>query len=51
MHLACHYWGRSGLSQSVIGGIEMVLWDLLGKVLGSPVHSLLGGAVHRFIPV
>lgn len=50
-YLACRYWGRFGLSQSVIGGIEMALWDLKGKHQGLPVHSLLGGPCHESIQV
>ncbi|QDS98825.1 mandelate racemase/muconate lactonizing enzyme family protein [Adhaeretor mobilis] len=49
MRLASYYWGRMGLSQSVIGGIEMALWDLRGKQLGLPVHELLGGKAHEAI--
>ncbi len=26
-------------------GVEMALWDLLGKALDAPVHQLLGGAI------
>lgn len=26
-----------------VGGIEMALWDLAGKILGAPVSTLLGG--------
>ena len=33
LRLASYYWGRMGLTQSVIGGIEMALWDLKGKLL------------------
>jgi galactonate dehydratase len=29
---------------SALAGIDQALWDIKGKVLGAPVHSLLGGA-------
>ena len=35
---------------SAIAGIDQALWDIKGKVLGAPVHELLGGLV-RFEPV
>jgi L-alanine-DL-glutamate epimerase-like enolase superfamily enzyme len=35
--------GRRGLSISAIGGIDIALWDILGKSLGVPVWQLLGG--------
>ena len=47
----CYYWGRFGLAQSVVGAIEMALWDLMGKTLNLPVHALLGGALHDRLPV
>lgn len=34
---------------SAISGIDMALWDLLGKRLGVPVYQLLGGAVRERI--
>ncbi len=37
-------WGRRGLSASVLGGIDIALWDLKGKALGVPVYQLAGGA-------
>ena len=30
----------------VLTGIELALWDLIGKATGEPLHHLLGGAVH-----
>jgi L-alanine-DL-glutamate epimerase-like enolase superfamily enzyme len=35
--------GRRGLSVSGIAGVDLALWDLLGKSLGAPVWRLLGG--------
>ena len=29
----------------VLAGLEMALWDVMGKAAGLPVHALLGGAV------
>jgi L-rhamnonate dehydratase len=37
--------GRRGALICAIGAIDMALWDLKGKALGVPVHTLLGGAV------
>lgn len=39
------FWGMSGgiLVFSIISAIDNALWDLKGKVLGVPVHELLGG--------
>ena len=42
------YSGRPDLSLvSVLSGIELALWDLIGKAAGRPVHDLLGGRVHE----
>ncbi len=30
---------------SAVSAIEIALWDLLGKEVGKPVHTLLGGAI------
>ncbi|HRI17558.1 MAG TPA: mandelate racemase/muconate lactonizing enzyme family protein, partial [Burkholderiaceae bacterium] len=35
--------GRRGISISALSGIDIALWDLLGKSLGVPVWQLLGG--------
>jgi galactonate dehydratase len=36
---------------SALGGIEIALWDLLGKAGGQPVHRLLGGRVRDRVKV
>ena len=41
--------GRKGLSLVAISVVDIALWDLKGKILGLPVHRLLGGG-KRFIP-
>lgn len=38
-------------SEEAKAGIEMALWDILGKSLGAPVYRLLGGKVRDRIPL
>ena len=33
-----------------MSGIEIALWDIVGKATGKPVHTLLGGARRERIP-
>lgn len=33
----------------IMAGLEMALWDVLGKAADRPVHALLGGAEHKDI--
>ena len=37
--------GAKGSVIEAISGIDIALWDILGKVRGAPVHELLGGAL------
>ena len=50
MYRCGNFWCRVGLGVIVINGIEAALWDLKGKLLGLPVHALLGGAKHARLP-
>jgi len=38
------YWRPSLILYSAISGLEMAMWDILGKSLNVPVYTLLGGA-------
>lgn len=38
------FWqGRGGAVEHTISGLDIALWDLMGKALGQPVSRLLGG--------
>ena len=39
-----YYYGRSGPVIHVMSGIDMAIWDIMGKAVGKPVHKLLGGS-------
>ncbi len=39
-----YYYGRSGPVMHVMSGIDMAIWDIMGKAAGKPVHKLLGGS-------
>ncbi len=42
--------GRRGVTISAISGVDMALWDLLGRSLDVPVWQLLGGRCHERLP-
>ena len=35
---------------TAISGVEIALWDLVGKACGQPVYKLLGGRCHERLP-
>jgi D-galactarolactone cycloisomerase len=43
LHQNTFWQGRGGAITHTISGIDIALWDLLGKVTGQPVGRLLGG--------
>jgi L-rhamnonate dehydratase len=45
MYFSTQYYGRKGLVVNAISGVDLALWDLLGKLRGEPVYHLLGGPV------
>ncbi len=45
-----HFWHGNGIVRgTAISGIDVALWDILGKVHGVPVHQLWGGPVRDYI--
>lgn len=50
MYESTDYVGRRGLMMHAIGGVDLALWDLRGKIEGKPIHALLGGARRDRVP-
>ncbi len=41
-----YYGGNHGMTTHAITGVEMAMWDLIGKITNQPVHKILGGGSH-----
>lgn len=44
---ATHMWGRRGIETYAVSGVDIALWDLLGKISNQPLYRLLGAAKSR----
>jgi D-galactarolactone cycloisomerase len=44
---ATHMWGRRGVETYAVSGVDIALWDLLGKIAGLPLYQLLGASKSR----
>ncbi len=44
-----HY-GQKGVAINAISGVDLALWDIVGKALDVPVYKLLGGEVRERTP-
>lgn len=45
-----HFWHGNGIVRgTAISGIDLALWDIMGKVHGVPCHKLWGGPVRDYV--
>lgn len=45
-----HFWHGNGVVRgTAISGIDLALWDIMGKHLGVPCHKLWGGPVRDYV--
>jgi L-alanine-DL-glutamate epimerase-like enolase superfamily enzyme len=51
MYKGSIYYGRRGAAIAAISGVDIALWDLIGKAEGKPVNALLRGKFRDQVPV
>jgi L-alanine-DL-glutamate epimerase-like enolase superfamily enzyme len=51
LYLQTEWFGRSGIVMFALSGVDIALWDLMGKALGISVSRLLGGRFREEVKV
>lgn len=44
MYFVSTFYGRRGATVQAMSGIDIALWDIMGKAVGKPIYQLLGGS-------
>jgi D-arabinonate dehydratase len=47
LYMATLRYGRRGVAIAAISGVDIALWDIMGKRAGKPIYKLLGGYKKR----
>ncbi|HBC26403.1 MAG TPA: mandelate racemase/muconate lactonizing enzyme family protein [Ruminococcaceae bacterium] len=50
MYASTRDFGQKGTYIEAISAIDIALWDIMGKALGKPIYTLLGGAHRKSVP-
>lgn len=50
MYMTTVYYGRRGAAMQVISGLDIALWDIVGKKVQQPIYKLLGGGYRDTVP-
>lgn len=43
-------YGRMGVTMNAISGVDLAMWDIVGKTLDMPIYRLIGGEVKDRVP-
>ena len=49
MYAATRQYGQGGIAVNAMSGVDIALWDALGRAVGKPVCKLLGGAFRSHV--